>query len=403
MKKIYILSLVSLLGFTNLEAQTSFTTPNGGKLIKSSPTKRIPRPDANRAISTFFVDYEYADQTRQDFEFGISDWWRYIWDMNMNYPASSTSFRYGVVDFYDGTLNEINDSYGITDASGYPLDAAYTGGLTIDSIFINAGHQNLSGIDDTLIVKVIQLNTAGYPTATATVLHTETLISPTSFVGGASWFESGVIGFAPAFTLPANTRFGLKIEYHGATVDTFGLIAGFGNNGASCSETPTLPWFAVKSLYSVNSYVLDIQNEAAGTLPNAAGNGFYYPCDGVAGYTFGADSEFTVQNWAIWLKVTADVVTDINNSTDLITHLSQNMPNPFSSNTTINYSLAGSVPVTFTVTDLSGKVIMSENYGKQATGGHSIDLNSNQFASGVYYYTLTAGASTSTRKMVVAK
>ena len=117
----------------------------------------------------------------------------------------------------------------------------------------------------------------------------------------------------------------------------------------------------------------------------------------------GGKHEFTVQNWSIWLKVTADVNIGINDNTQLITHLSQNMPNPFSANSTINYSIAGSVPVTFTVTDLAGKVVMSENYGKQTTGGHSINLNSNQFASGVYYYTLTAGASTSTRKMVVAK
>jgi Secretion system C-terminal sorting domain len=402
MKKIYLFSLASLLGFGSVEAQTSFTTSTKvGKLPLTNVEKKI-YPEANRAVQTFYVDYEYADQTRQDFEMGVSDWWRYIWDMNMNYPASSTSFRYGVVDFYDGTVNQINDSYGLTDGSAYPLDVDYTGALTIDSIFINAGHQNLSGIDDTLQVKVIQLNTSGYPTST--VLHTEQLIQNSSFVGGATWFNAGVIGFAPAFNVPAGTRFGIKIEYHGNTADTFGVIAGFGNNGAACGETPTLPWFAVASMYTVNSYVLDIANETAGTLPTSTGAGFYYPCNGVAGYQAGGDSEFTVQNWAVWLKVTANVSgVGIENNTNLITSLGQNMPNPFNANTTINYNLAASVPVTFTVTDLAGKVVMSQNYGKVLSGPQTIELSANQLESGIYYYTLTAGASTQTRKMVVAK
>lgn len=401
MKKIYMLTLASLLGFGSLEAQTSFTTTKHGKKPIVDTPKKVYRPSADRAIQTFYVDYEFADQTRQSFEFGISDWWRYIWEMNMNFPASSTSFRYGVVDFYDGTLNGINDSYGLTDGSAYPLDVTYAGPLTIDSIFLNVGHSNISGIDDTLLVKIIQLNTSGYPTAT--VLNTQTLIQNTSFVGGAIWFNSGVVGFAPAYNVPAGTRFGIKIEYHGNQADTFGLLAGFGNNGAPCGETPTLPWFAVKSLYSVNSYVLDIANEGAGTLPTSSGAGFYYPCDGIAGYLEGGDSEFSVQNWAIWLKVTTNTNTAVNNSTELITNLSQNMPNPFNVNSTINYTLASSVPVTFTVTDLSGKVIMSQNYGKVNAGPHEIKMNANQFESGIYYYTLTAGASTSTRKMIVTK
>ncbi len=403
MKKIYILSLASLLGFSSAEAQTSLSTPPAqGKKVLSNTVKKVYRPDANRAIQTFYVDYEYADQTRQDFEFGVSDWWRYIWDMNMNYPVSATSsLRYGVVDFYDGTLNQINDSYGLTDGSAYPVDVDYTGTLTIDSIFLNVGHQNLSGINDSLVVKVIQLDGTGYPTTT--VLNTQMLIQNSSFVGGAGWLNGGIVGFAPAYNVPASTRFGIRIEYHGATVDTFGLLAGFGNNGASCGETPTLPWFAVKSLYATNTYKLDINYESYGLLPTASGADTYYPCDGVAGYIAGADSENSLQNWAVWLKVTTNVGLNVENNTGLITNLEQNMPNPFNVNSTINYTLAATAPVTFRVTDLAGKVVMSENLGKVNAGPHAINLSANQFESGVYYYTLTAGGSTTTRKMVVAK
>lgn len=403
MKKIYILSIASLLGFTKLEAQSGFSsTHQNGKVVKSNVAKKIQTPTGERAVQTFFVDYEYADQTRQDFEFGVSDWWRYIWDMNMRYPTTATSsLRYAIVDFYNGTANNIVDSYGLTDGSGYPLDVDYTGPLTIDSLFLNIGHQNLSGMNDTLLVKIIQLDATGYPTTT--VLNTITTITNTTMTGGATWLNGGVLGLAPAYSVPANTKFGVKVEYYGASADTFGLLCGFGNNGSACGETPTLPWFAVKSLYATNSYQLNINYESYGTLPTATGADTYYPCDGIAGYLAGGDSENAIQNWAIWMKVTTNVGMDVANNTELITNLSQNMPNPFNSTTTINYNIGASVPVTFTVTDLSGKVVMSENYGKVMNGPHSITLNANQFESGVYYYTLTAGASTSTRKMVITK
>ncbi len=402
MRKIYLTCAVVALALS-ANAQSSLNQsgkPHNGKVVKSNVHKRIPAPNTTRATQKFYLDYEYADQTRQDAESGITDWQRYIWDMNMRYTAADTfSQRYAVVDFYDGVVNSVIDSYGITDGSGYPVAYAYTTPLTLDSVFINAGHSNNSGVNDTLTFNIIQLNSTGYPTGT--VLFTKSIISNVSMTGGTSWLQGAVIADALGYTVPIGTRFGIQVKYYGSDLDTFGLLAGFANNGQPCAANPTLPFFAVNSFYANNSYRIDIQYESYGLLPTSGGADTYYECDGASGYLNGGDSENSLQNWAVWLGVTN--VTGVTNQSQLITDISQNMPNPFSTNSTINYSLAQSSEVTFTVTDLSGKVIYSNNYGKLSAGRQTIQLDAKNFANGIYYYTLTAGGSKATKKMVVAK
>ncbi|HYG52230.1 MAG TPA: T9SS type A sorting domain-containing protein [Flavobacteriales bacterium] len=419
MKKIYILTFASLLGFSSLNAQ-SIGSPSKGRPLKSNVDKKkyLHEPEKNRATTSFFIDYEFADQTRQDFEFGYSDWQRYIWDMNFRYDTASVTSgeMYGIVATFlsaSHTLNSVNDSYGyFTGGTAavptYPIDVIHTSaGITIDSVFINCGHENNSGTNDTLEFSVISLSTSGHPGTgyTHTTLFSKKVIMNTSFVGQTDWLMGGVVGEALGYTVPGGTRWGICVKYYGATVDTFGLIAGFASTGSPCGATPTLPFFATPSLYKQNTYRVDMQYAEYGILPTSGGADTYYECDGVSGFTPGSDSDNTLQNWALWMKVTADVsgAVDIANETELITNLEQNMPNPFNANTTINYSIAQKAPVTFTVTDLSGKVIMAENYGTQNAGQHTISLSANQLESGVYYYTLTAGGSKTSRKMVVAK
>ncbi len=83
--------------------------------------------------------------------------------------------------------------------------------------------------------------------------------------------------------------------------------------------------------------------------------------------------------------------------------LSQNVPNPFNTNTMINYVLEENTNVSLAVTDLTGKVVHVVNRGSQSAGVHNIKLDAKDFAPGVYYYTLTTGDQRSTKKMVVAK
>ena len=81
--------------------------------------------------------------------------------------------------------------------------------------------------------------------------------------------------------------------------------------------------------------------------------------------------------------------------------LGQNMPNPANDVTTINYTLNSAANVTFTVTDITGKMVYSSTEGTMPAGTFVKELNTEDFPAGSYYYTLTAGENQITKKMMV--
>ncbi|MBK9671923.1 MAG: T9SS type A sorting domain-containing protein [Bacteroidetes bacterium] len=82
--------------------------------------------------------------------------------------------------------------------------------------------------------------------------------------------------------------------------------------------------------------------------------------------------------------------------------LSQNTPNPAEGKTTINYNVAANASVvSFTVTDVLGKVVYTENKGTVNAGTYSLVLDTEAMNSGVYFYTLTVNNQKETKKMMV--
>ena len=95
------------------------------------------------------------------------------------------------------------------------------------------------------------------------------------------------------------------------------------------------------------------------------------------------------------------------------TALLHNYPNPFNPETWIPYQLAESAEITLTIYDMNGQLVQRLVVGHQAAGmyqsrGRAAYWNGrNQLgesvASGLYFYTLTAGDFTATRKMLILK
>ncbi len=83
--------------------------------------------------------------------------------------------------------------------------------------------------------------------------------------------------------------------------------------------------------------------------------------------------------------------------------LDQNYPNPFDQNTVINFNLKSNETCLFEVRDVTGKLVKSLDLGIQSAGQHQIELNSNEFGEGIYFYTLYAGETSMTKKMIVLK
>jgi flagellar hook assembly protein FlgD len=88
--------------------------------------------------------------------------------------------------------------------------------------------------------------------------------------------------------------------------------------------------------------------------------------------------------------------------------LGQSRPNPFNPSTTIDYDLPASVTVTLRIYDLLGREIRTLVNELQIAGFHQVvwdgrDQRGNRVGSGVYLYTMTAGAFVETRKMTLLK
>ncbi len=83
--------------------------------------------------------------------------------------------------------------------------------------------------------------------------------------------------------------------------------------------------------------------------------------------------------------------------------LVQNQPNPFNTQTTIQYTLTEASNVNFTVTDLAGRVVRVIENQNLSAGNHNIVLNAADFAAGAYNYTLTSNGKSVTKKMFVTK
>ena len=83
--------------------------------------------------------------------------------------------------------------------------------------------------------------------------------------------------------------------------------------------------------------------------------------------------------------------------------LSQNHPNPFNTETTIEYGLAKNENVSLKVYDILGREIATLAEGMQASGPHVIQWNPKGVASGVYRYRLTAGSYSKTLRMVIVR
>ena len=79
----------------------------------------------------------------------------------------------------------------------------------------------------------------------------------------------------------------------------------------------------------------------------------------------------------------------------------QNIPNPFTGNTTIKFSMPTAGSVDFTVFDMIGKRVYSEKIQAQAKA-NIISFSSEKLAPGSYFYSLSNGTKTITKKMIVA-
>lgn len=83
--------------------------------------------------------------------------------------------------------------------------------------------------------------------------------------------------------------------------------------------------------------------------------------------------------------------------------LEQNYPNPFNPSTNINFSLNESGYTVVKVYNMIGEVVETLVNQELSAGTHQLKFSANNIAAGVYFYRITSGDFTATKKMILLK
>jgi photosystem II stability/assembly factor-like uncharacterized protein len=92
-----------------------------------------------------------------------------------------------------------------------------------------------------------------------------------------------------------------------------------------------------------------------------------------------------------------------NNNIPIEFSLSQNYPNPFNPSTRIQYSINNREFVSLKVYDVLGNEIATLVNEEKQAGSYETEFNALQLSSGMYFYKLTSGSFTETKKMILMK
>lgn len=84
-------------------------------------------------------------------------------------------------------------------------------------------------------------------------------------------------------------------------------------------------------------------------------------------------------------------------------YLSQNYPNPFNPGTNMQYAIGSRQFVSLKVYDILGNEIATLVNEEKPAGKYEVEFNGEGLSSGMYFYTLTAGSFSETKKMILLK
>lgn len=99
-------------------------------------------------------------------------------------------------------------------------------------------------------------------------------------------------------------------------------------------------------------------------------------------------------------------ITDVGDEWVLIPgafQLFQNYPNPFNPSTVISYNLPTAAEVNFEIYNVLGQKVDQLTLGQQSAGPGQIEYDASSLSSGVYFYRLTAGEFSASKKMMLIK
>jgi len=183
--------------------------------------------------------------------------------------------------------------------------------------------------------------------------------------------------------------------------------------------------YVFEGIYNFTGYIEELREDA---IPI-----FFYETGEIAGYRYEDDyklvflywpfayindpnnptkSDTVAQNTLVrnilnWFRA-AGVEEETTTPAPMVYFLSQNVPNPVTSITTISYTLPRTSRVSLKVYDVTGRLVKTLVDAKREAGTHTLvwnlkDAFDTRVTSGVYFYRLTGDNFTSTRKAIILK
>jgi hypothetical protein len=94
-------------------------------------------------------------------------------------------------------------------------------------------------------------------------------------------------------------------------------------------------------------------------------------------------------------------MVSVNNIDQNFAQISQSYPNPTSGMTSVDVTLVKGSNLSIQVVNIMGQVVYTENKGNVSEGKYRFNFDASQLNSGIYFYTVKAGNSNQTSKMIV--
>ncbi len=406
MKKTTLLAVFSCLVFSFATQAQQSTSQNFAPNLQGKMHPVTQMPTKHSALHTNSTDQFVVDMDSSDAAYAAnvngSQYGRYLWDMNMNYAVSDSSLKYMTVVF-----DSLVDSYSMMSGGTYPNNLIQS--ITIDSLYLSLGQENNSGINDTLVVQILNVATSDQPGTTVLWADTTIILANASLTAPTNdWGSPILLTLAPSFTTTSNKKFAVKLMYLGNKQDTCGFIAGYSKTSGNCGTSTNVSLCDNQSQFSqvgtatyrANTYTY--WSAYSQQLPNGTGGNIYYDCDGSGGFTSG-DGYSYIQNGLISAMISVTSTVSVSENMNNTVKLYQNTPNPFNGQTSIAYDLKSAAQVNFVITDILGRTISTTDLGMAHAGKNTFTLSTDGFSKGVYFYTLKSGEISLTKKMIISE
>ncbi len=142
--------------------------------------------------------------------------------------------------------------------------------------------------------------------------------------------------------------------------------------------------------------------------------------DGSVILTYTVSGQVQIWDGTKLLPSLPEIITDLPDNKKLVTlgqikrnQLLQNFPNPFNPETWIPFKLSNESDVTIDIHSSTGELVRSISAGKMSAGDHTshaqavhwdgMNNKGEAVSSGIYFYTITAGDFSASRKMIIMK